>query len=144
MGQKETPVTNTIRIMIYGPKNDGTPIDALETYLGRVSVDGGNRFPTRAAQNKGPAGSGRRGQVLWGSGEERGPRPSATRPIGSIRAGSLAAIRDFDCAFVATGFAGQRRASPCDRHPGGAWVMPPRVAPVCLPLLVIGTALPRI
>jgi hypothetical protein len=69
----------------------------------------GESFPTRAAQNKGPAGSGRRGQVLWGSGEERGPRPSATRPVGSIRAGSLAAIRDFDCAFVVTGFAGQRR-----------------------------------
>jgi hypothetical protein len=53
---------------------------------GDRSARGAKRKPHRLA-GKGGAKS------LWGSGEERGPRPSATRTIGPIRQGSPAAIQ---------------------------------------------------
>jgi len=36
MGQKETATTNKNRIMIYGPKNDGTYVVELRTAAGEA------------------------------------------------------------------------------------------------------------
>ncbi len=46
MGQKETAVTNVNRIMIYGPKNDGTYIVEFKTADGEalaISVPRGSQ-----------------------------------------------------------------------------------------------------
>jgi hypothetical protein len=76
------------------PAHDSTSLYLHFRALGRPFLWAAYFWPqhsrgSNGGAKQGPRRSGRRGQVLWGSGEERGPRPSATRPIGSIRAGFL-------------------------------------------------------
>jgi hypothetical protein len=59
MGQKETAVTNKNRIMIYGPKNDGTYIVEFKTADGEalaISVPAGETRVLKHFQERMPYG----------------------------------------------------------------------------------------
>jgi hypothetical protein len=59
MGQKETAVTNKNRIMIYGPKNDGTYIVEFRTAEGEalaISIPGNEAAVIRHFQERMPYG----------------------------------------------------------------------------------------